>query len=72
MFFNFFCFIIVGSSTAELQAPESKEQLPARESEDQLPALTFTDTLVSTSAGMTGQFLFCVGLIYCKISCVLL
>nr|XP_055057930.1 uncharacterized protein LOC129442101 [Misgurnus anguillicaudatus] len=34
-----------GSSTAELQAPESEEQLQA---------LTFTDTSVSTSAGMTG------------------
>ncbi|XP_056615792.1 uncharacterized protein LOC130430665 [Triplophysa dalaica] len=34
-----------GSSTAELQAPESEKQLQA---------LTFTDTSVSTSAGMTG------------------
>ncbi|KAA0706272.1 hypothetical protein E1301_Tti016233 [Triplophysa tibetana] len=34
-----------GSSTAELQAPESEKQLQA---------FTFTDTSVSTSAGMTG------------------
>ncbi|KAA0714610.1 hypothetical protein E1301_Tti020308 [Triplophysa tibetana] len=37
-----------GSSTAELQAPESEEQLQE---------LTFTDTSVSTSAGMTDQLI---------------